>query len=292
MFRPDHLGLIGFVLIFLLSFAFRGLDRPSSDVVERDQFERRPSILHQSERRRPVPKIPTDVLPPISKNDPTFTLGVSRKGNSTGTAFSIGEGEWMTARHVLEGCAKYGILVGRKRVEKGFDLTINPFHDLAVFHTKRKTQPLGFESQNLKIGQDAFHFGYPQGKPADIHSKLLGRMMVKPNRGKRRREPLLAWAEVKRIPNFSGSIGGMSGGPVLDKDGDIIGVSVIEARRRGRIFTSAPIGMEDMLYRAGKQGLSSSGKTIKSVITPVRFPATGSSLRSKLTVAKVVCWVS
>ena len=32
----------------------------------------------------------------------------------------------MTARHVLEGCKKFGIAVGVKRIEKGFNVNLNP----------------------------------------------------------------------------------------------------------------------------------------------------------------------
>ena len=72
----------------------------------------------------------------------------------------------MTARHVVEGCKKFGIVVGPKRVEEGYNRNLNSYHDLAVFETKGTAPVFGFEKEPLKIGQNAFHFGYPQGKPA------------------------------------------------------------------------------------------------------------------------------
>ena len=36
-------------------------------------------------------------------------------------------------------------------------------------------------------------------------------------------EPAIAWAEIARVPNFSGSLGGISGGPVTDRDGRVVG---------------------------------------------------------------------
>lgn len=291
MFRPDRLGLIGFALVFVMAFVFQGMGGAPVEPADHRASERRPPVKTAPSSRRPAPGSPSDILPPISSRDPTFQLSPSKKGNSTGTAFSIGDGVWMTARHVLEGCATFGIVVARKRVAKGFEVTLNPYHDLAVFRTKRDAPPLGFEPAPLRRGQNAFHFGYPQGKPADVHSTLLGRMKVNPGRSSRHREPVIAWAEVRRVPNFSGSLGGISGGPVVDGDGDVIGVSVVEARRRGRIFTSAPAGLRDMLKRAGETARNNSAGTVSGGVDPSDFPSVGGTLRKGLTVAKVICWV-
>ena len=144
----------------------------------------------------------------------------------------------------------------------------------------------------MTVGQNAFHFGYPQGKPAAIHSVLLGRVKINPGRRTRHTEPVVAWAESRRVPNFSGSLGGISGGPVLDAQGDIIGVSVVEARRRGRIFTSAPKGMRDMLARAGSSHTYTVDSHLKINIDVHQFPEVGRNLRQSLSVSKVVCWVN
>jgi S1-C subfamily serine protease len=288
MFRPDKLGLIGFVIIFALSFIFQGHDKNANQYGKDSVSKRRPpsSQIVQEQRR------PQRVLPPISQQDPVLKLAPSQKGNSTGTAFSIGPGSWMTARHVVEGCKKFGIAVGGKRIEKGFNVNLNPYHDLATFETRRIIPALGFEKEPLKIGQAAFHFGYPQGKPAAIHSVLLGRVKINPGRRTRHTEPVIAWAESRRAPNFSGSLGGISGGPVMDQQGDIIGVSVVEVRRRGRILTSAPKGIKDMLARAGNPEKEQYSKKVKPDINTRQFEKIGRDLRQSLSVSKVLCWVN
>jgi serine protease Do len=293
IFRPDRLGLIGFALVFILSFVIHGMG--GGDNVEtrprEDAVKRRPAVLQQPQARRPRPSSPTDALPPASRNDPSIRIQPSKKGNSTGTAFSIGDGVWMTARHVLDGCSTYGIVTGRKRVERGQRGVLNPEHDLAIFQTERGTAPLGFDQSPLSPGQDAFHFGYPQGKPADVRSRLLGRMNVTHGRGRRVKEPVIAWAEVKRIPNISGSLGGISGGPVVDGQGDVIGVTVAGWPRRGRVFTTAPKGLRHMLNLAGATARDSSRGAIDTIVDPRDFPRIGAALRKTLTVAKVICWV-
>ena len=77
-------------------------------------------------------------------------------------------------------------------------------------------------------------------------------------------EPVLAWAESGRSEGLKGSLGGLSGGPVLDKDGEIIGVVTAESLRRGRVYSVAPRNLrpvidEDKTYAARPISLTSYG---------------------------------
>jgi len=60
------------------------------------------------------PPTPPDELPPPSSLDPTVTVSVPTGGKpGAGTAFSVSPGGiWLTARHVVEGCARTVIEVG------------------------------------------------------------------------------------------------------------------------------------------------------------------------------------
>ena len=75
----------------------------------------------QLNMRRPPPERFAAIPPPRaegrpgarlekrSRFDPAFTVDVGEKSNSSGTAFSIrGEGVWLTARHVVDGCDRIG----------------------------------------------------------------------------------------------------------------------------------------------------------------------------------------
>ena len=73
MFRPDKLGLIGCVVIFVLSFIFQG-QNIGTDTYREDSVSKRrppPPIVTQ-ERRRPDSRRPQPTLPPISQKDPTI----------------------------------------------------------------------------------------------------------------------------------------------------------------------------------------------------------------------------
>ena len=96
MLRPDRLGLVGCLLIFALSFVFQDSDSSGRHTPSPESWEpRRPEISDIPEQRRPRNVGPKQTLPEISSRDPTLKLMPSVKGNSTGTAFSIGKGVWM-----------------------------------------------------------------------------------------------------------------------------------------------------------------------------------------------------
>ena len=66
---------------------------------------------------------------------------------------------------------------------------------------------------------------------------------------------------------------------------------MVEARRRGRIFTAAPKGLEDMLRRDTSFKPSDGGIKFDNTISPKQFFKYGEALRRKLAVSKVFCWV-
>ena len=61
------------------------------------------------------------------------------------------------------------------------------------------------------------------------------------------RESVLTWAELGRTEGVSGSLGGISGGPVYDQRGEVRGVILAESPRRGRIYSAAPTAIREFL---------------------------------------------
>ena len=162
--------------------------------------------------------------------------------DGVGTAFIVDDrGVWLTARHVVDGCELVGVVAERGRVIRA-DWSIHPQADLAVLTTRGGPDPLPVTPAPaaLRQGQRAFHLGFPQGRPGEATSRLIGReTLVVVGRG-RRAEPVLAWAETGRSRGLQGSLAGLSGAPALDSSGRAVGVTVAEAPRRGRIYTTAP----------------------------------------------------
>jgi len=95
-------------------------------------------------------------------------------------------------------------------------------------------------------------------------------------------EAILAWSELGRTRDLKGSLGGLSGAPVLDKDGEIIGVVSAESPRRGRVYSVAPRYLRGIITDPG-QG-----------IEPLSLDTYGveaDRLRRDRRVAQVICLV-
>ena len=288
MMRPDHIGLLGFIVAMGMSLLFYGfgdlVPAPAGD----SPSARRPAAIAPEPAPDTARRQGRAPLPGASPLDPTVDVALGQKGNSVGSAFSVGDGVWLTARHVVDGCNRFGILTGARKGEAGRELIFQPNADLALFRTRSKAPALAVESGGLSLGEAGFHLGFPRGQPGAVESTLLGRVTIRQSGRYRTREPGIAWAEKQRIPDFDGSLGGISGGPVLDADGRVVGVQVAESRRRGRIMTSDPATLAALLEKAGVRAVRSGG-AVSRPIDQTRLAAVGEQLRQGLTVAKVVC---
>jgi hypothetical protein len=98
-------------------------------------------------------------------------------------------------------------------------------------------------------------------------------------------EPVLAWAELGRTSGLSGSLAGISGGPALAANGQVIGVTVAESARRGRIYTAAPSSILRLLRVEQVQAEG----TPAPRMSPEQYGQQADDLRRALAVAQVVC---
>lgn len=226
-------------------------------------------------------------LGPASPFDPSVVVEVSDKPEAgAGTAFSISaSGVWVTARHVVEGCSRAAIVVAPGRGVAA-NVRIDPAAETAILTTDggAPAVPLGL-GQRLRRGERAFHMGFPQGRPGEASSRLLGREnLVVQGRGART-EPVLVWAETGRTDGLKGTLGGLSGAPALDDQGRVVGVTIAEAPRRGRIYTTAPETTARTLASAGRRFPDALGQPISAD----NYGRIADDLRRNLRIAQVVC---
>ena len=229
-----------------------------------------------------------EALGPASPFDPAVVVDVAgENGPAAGTAFSIARsGVWLTARHVVEGCAKAALVIG-PGVGVAVKVQIDPRGEAALLFTEGGSAPLALAlGEPLRRGQRAFHPGFPQGEPGEASSRLLGREnLIVRGRGART-ESVLVWAETGRTEGLKGTLGGLSGAPALDALGRVVGVTIAESPRRGRIYTTAPEVVTAILA-AGGQRLPAPGAA--DPVTPQNYYYVADDLRRELQVAQVVC---
>ena len=235
----------------------------------------------------PAPAAEGAALGPASPFDPAVVVEVSGKTEpGAGTAFSIAaSGTWVTARHVVEGCSRAAIVVAPGRGVAA-QVTIDPEAETAILTTDGGAQPLPLGlTAGLRRGEQAFHMGFPQGRPGEASSRLIGREnLVVQGRGART-EPVLVWAETGRTDGLKGTLGGLSGAPALDDQGRVVGVTIAEAPRRGRIYTTSPETTARTLAAGGRPLAAAPG----GAISPDNYGRVADDLRRNLRVAQVVC---
>ena len=226
-----------------------------------------------------------------------LALGTAKRVNSpatpemSGTAFSVSaSGVWLTARHVLEGCRAAALVVSPGRGVTA-EISLDPQVDVAVLRTVGGAPPLPLAlDRPVTRGERGFHPGYPGGAPGEAASRLLGRTsLVIRGRGERgaRPEPVIAWAEAGRTDGLKGGLSGLSGAPVLDEAGEVVGLTVAEAPRRGRIYAASPESLKAALAHAGVR--PSTTAVAAGPITVENYGRTADGLRRDLSVAQVVC---
>lgn len=248
--------------------------------------------LNRRENADAPPAPPGDgegaLLGPVTPFDPAVTV-VSPDipfQPSAGTAFSIAdEGRWVTARHVVEGCRRPAIVVDETRAVAA-DVRLAHRADIAVLITDGgpPAVPVAVDDQ-LRRGQRAFHPGFPQGDPGEVTSRLLGRETLQVRGRGQRDEPVLAWAEVGRTAGLDGTLSGLSGAPALDGQGRVIGVTIAESPRRGRIYTTAPDTFGPAIRGVQTPDEPVTGRRV----TIDNYGAVADDLRQSLRVAQVVC---
>jgi serine protease Do len=240
-------------------------------------------------------------LPPPSQYDPAVLVEVGPVASGMGSAFAISpDGWWLTARHVVDGCQAVGLIVSRGAAVRVVDVKRAQFADIALLRTEGPTVEPGVETEprralsldtserRFQIGQRAFHVGFPQGRPGEAYSRLIGRETLIARGRYNLEEPVLAWAELGRTSGLRGSLAGISGGPALASNGQVIGITVAESSRRGRIYTASPASILRLLRVEQVEAQGTPGERL----TPDNYGQASDDLRRTLAVAQVVCVAS
>lgn len=229
------------------------------------------------------------MLPPASIFDERVLVQVTKPKTGIGTAFAINEnGQWLTARHVVDGCDEVALLVAPGLYVKARKIAISERYDLALVQTDSSPFPVALNTEpDLRVGTYGYHVGYPQGRPGEAASRLLSRSSLITSGLRDGTETVLAWAETGRTKGLLGSLGGLSGGPVYDASGRVRGVIVAESPRRGRIYTASPETLHAFLTSQDVELIGERPRPFE----PDNYGEEADFARRNLQVVKVACRV-
>lgn len=258
-----------FYLIVCAGLVLRYAGGDSDDRRPIPDFEPSPSQLEEA--------LPGDVVVEIE----------ARAQDGTGTAFSVGEGRWLTAKHVIHQCKRVFLDYPGARPIKVQRFFESRRHDMALLETGSFSRaPFGYSDRLPARGATGYLLGYPQGNPGDIAAQMLGSKRMRSVGVYTMREKVFAWVERQRAPNFSGSAAGISGGPVFNDAGEIAGTVVAGAPRRGRLYTTHPNTLTETEFANPSDGL---GEPVKARLSGQSFGDIGRSLRRTGRIARVIC---
>ena len=227
-------------------------------------------------------------LPPPSVYDPEVLVEVGPVSSGLGSAFAISaDGWWLTARHVVDSCQRVGLIVSRGAATPVDRVRVAEFADIALLKTDRAPVALAIDTseRQFQVGQRAYHVGFPQGRPGEAYSRLIGRETLVARGRYDLEEPVLAWAELGRTSGMRGSLAGISGGPALASNGQVIGITVAESSRRGRIYTASPSSIMQLLR---VERVNAEGNPAPRM-SPEDYGQQSDDLRRNLAVAQVIC---
>jgi S1-C subfamily serine protease len=231
--------------------------------------------------------VPTADLPLVDITTEKIPEGLTERG----TSFYVGDDLWMSARHVInDECDRIIMIADGKNVDAQIKY-LDDSADFAVVHAQmQKAVPaLPLETQEMKEDDTAYIFGFPQGMLGATAGSYLGRTRLKLGGLLSGSAPVLAWTETSRYPNDLDSIAGISGGPVVDENGNVVGIIVAASVRRGRDYSVAP----EILRNVAQQLITTPDadpSPVRNLVTPpVALSASADAMSKSTRIVETYC---
>jgi serine protease Do len=233
-------------------------------------------------------------LPVSAPDDPLISVEAEslKPGEiAFGTSFPIAPGAWLTARHVANGECNRVILIVNGRKVPAQIAYLHPQADLALLKTTNASGPaLPLATGNVEQNETGYTFGYPKEKLGATKDRLMGRSRMQLSGEINGTGPVLTWAEVVRYPDDLPALSGMSGGPVFDEQGKIVGIMVAASVRRGRIHTVAPEILQATARSFALTDASANAEPVGDVAMPsVSLSDTASALSKSSRIVPTYC---
>lgn len=231
--------------------------------------------------------VPSTDLPLVDVQTDKIPDGMTERG----TSFYIGGDLWISARHVTNNdCNRIIMIVDGTNVDARI-VYLDENADLAILRAPISSVPaLALADPEAEPTDMAYAFGYPQGTLGGTADEYLGRTRLKLGGRLTGTAPVLAWTEIERSPADFDSIAGISGGPVIDENGYVIGVIVAASVRRGRNYTVAPeILVDDERKAVGGSLIPRQVPARDVVLKPVSLDASAKVMARSARIAETYC---
>jgi S1-C subfamily serine protease len=184
----------------------------------------------------------------------TFFFGLEQ-GHALGSGFLISpDGQIMTNNHVISGSSEIEVTLTDQSTYKATALVRDPQDDLALIkiNPKKKINSLTLgDSDHAQVGQKVLAIGQPFGLKGTLTVGVISSLGVD-IKGENN-EPMEGMIQTDAAINS-----GNSGGPLLDSDGNVIGINTAIFGQNGNIgigfampINRAKLMLED--YHAGKR---------------------------------------
>lgn len=219
-----------------------------------------------------------------------INLPVDDRKIMTGTAFSISKtGEWIVAEKSVGKCTHPFLNIGGN-LAVPFKTRPIPGHEgYLIAMTDGGGRPLTMaDPANIKPGVRAFMPGYPGGTVGEATARLIGRTMMKHSKRFEGSEPVLAWAKAGQTFEMKNDLNQLVGGPALNDNSHVMGITLKENPRRGRIYTSVPETVTAIASLADRKLDYDSEATI----TKGNYGIVSDTLRREYRVAQVGCIIA
>ncbi len=157
-----------------------------------------------------------------------------RSRGSRGSGFIIHpQGFILTAHHVIEGSKEVEVRLADMQRRRAQIIAADPQVDLAILkiNADKEFPVLALaDSDHLRVGQLAIALGYPFGRESSMSLGVISRS------GKSYKDS----AGFELIQTDAGASAGVSGGPLLDVNGHVVGMMTM-ASERGNIGFAVPV---------------------------------------------------
>jgi serine protease Do len=300
MRRIDTVAIVvTLCLLIIMVFAQVKLPSDAPDVGRRPVPEAPPAAVAptpaaEAPELEPTPQRVRRPLPDPSPNDPVLNVnveGIPAGKVGLGTSFSVGNGLWLTARHVANGGCQQVLVVIQGSALPAQIRYLHPEADLALLQTQAVGAPiLPIANAAVSEGEAGYSFGFPHGNLGGFAASLLGRSRMQINGRLQGTAAVLAWAEERRFPDTLEALSGISGGPMLDESGNVVGIMVAVSARRGRTFSVAPEILRETRQAFGLYGPSASAPPVSEVASPpVSLETAATAMRRDARIVETVC---